>query len=63
MRLPFSNGGYIEQAYTLDGYQVRNTLSFEGLEIARNVYSYDIEWNVNIPRMEKGFRNEAQYSL
>ena len=65
MRLPFSDGGYIEQSYTLlrDSYQLRNQLSFVDLDIARNVYSYDLDWNVNIPRMEKGFRNEAQYSL
>lgn len=65
MRLPFTGGGYIEQAYILpsDGYVVRNRLSFVGLDIPRNVYSYDIDWNVNIPRMEKGYRNEAQYSL
>ena len=65
MRLPFSNGGYIEQSYTLkkDSYLVDNTLRFVGLDIPKNVFSYDIDWNVIIPRMEKGYRNEMQYSL
>ena len=65
MRLPFANGGYIEQSYTIgkDSYLVDNTLKFVGLEIPKNVYSYDIDWNVIVPRMEKGYRNEMQYSL
>ena len=34
MRLPFANGGYIEQKYTLQpgSYMVRNELSFVGME-------------------------------
>ncbi|MDO5443422.1 MAG: YidC/Oxa1 family insertase periplasmic-domain containing protein, partial [Bacteroidia bacterium] len=34
MRLPFSNGGYIEQKYTLeeDAYSVKNELSFVGMQ-------------------------------
>ena len=65
-RLPFSGGGYIEQSYVLpqDSYQVRNLLSFVGMDglIPRNVGSYDIDFNVAIPRLEKGYRNESQYS-
>lgn len=66
MRLPFSGGGYIQQKYTLaeGSYMVDNELSFIGMEnvIPRNVSMLDIDWNVVIPRMEKGFRNEKQYS-
>lgn len=64
MRLPFTGGGYIEQAYTLkkDSYLVDNKLSFVNLNIPKNVFSYDVDWNVVIPRMEKGYRNEVQYS-
>ena len=64
MRLPFTSGGYIEQAYTLGkgSYLVGNTLSFVDLDIPKNVFSYDIDWNVIIPRMEKGYRNEVMYS-
>ena len=65
MHLPFAGGGYIEQTYTLkkDSYLVDNTLSFVNLDIPKNVFSYDVDWNVVIPRMEKGYRNEMQYSL
>ena len=66
MRLPFAKGGYIEQRFTLDegSYMVRNDLSFVGMEnvIPRNVSMFDIDWNVVIPRLEKGYRNEMQYS-
>ena len=66
MRLPFAKGGYIEQKYTLEpgSYMVRNDLSLVGMEdvIPRNVSMFDIDWNVVIPRLEKGYRNEMQYS-
>ena len=66
MRLPFSNGGYIEEKYTLvkDSYSVNQVLSFVGMEnlIPRNVGSIDVDFNAVIPRMEKGYKNESQYS-
>ena len=66
MRLPFSGGGYIEQKYVLeeDGYIVNNDLSFVNMQgvIPRNVSSFDLDFSVVIPRMEKGFKNESQYS-
>ena len=64
-RLPFSDGGYIEQRYVLheDSYLVDNYLSFIGMTgIPRNVSSIDIDYSMIIPRMEKGYKNEAQYS-
>ena len=66
MRLPFSNGGYIQQRYALesDGYMVRNELSFVGLGnvIPRNVSMVDVDWSLIVPRLEKGFKDEMQYS-
>ena len=66
MRLPFRNGGYIQQKYTLKPgtFVVSNELSFIGMEgvIPRNVSYYDFDWDVTIPRMEKGYKNEVQYS-
>ena len=66
MRLPFSGGGYIEQRYTLseDAYTVDEQLSFVGMSglIPRNVLSMDVDFNVTMPRMEKGYKNETQYS-
>ena len=66
MRLPFSQGGYIEQKYTLvkDSYSVNETVSFVGMGslIPRNVGSIDVDFDAVIPRMEKGQKNESQYS-
>ena len=66
MQLPFAGGGYIQQKYTLaDGsYMMQNELSFVGMEnvIPRNVSNVDIDWSVIIPRLEKGYKNEKQYS-
>ena len=67
MRLPFSNGGYIQQRYALsaDSYSLYNELSLVGLDgiIPRNVSMLDIDWNIVIPRLEKGYRYEKQYSM
>ncbi len=66
MRLPFANGGYIEQKYTLvqDSYSVNETVSLVGMGnlIPRNVGSMDVDFDAVIPRMEKGYKNETQYS-
>jgi len=65
MRLPFEDGGYIEQSYTIDEgkYSVKNRLSFVGMNsIPKNVGSLDIDYLSIIPRMEKGYKNESQYS-
>ena len=66
MRLPFAQGGYIQQKYALSegSYIVHNELSFVGMEniIPRNVSMLDIDWSVIIPRLEKGYKNEKQYS-
>ena len=64
MRLPFENGGFIEQSYSIKtgSYTVDNMLSFVGVQIPRNVGSVDIDFSTMIPRMEKGYKNESQYS-
>ena len=66
MRLPFAQGGYIQQKYSLTegSYMVQNELSFVGMGnvIPRNVSILDIDWSVLIPRLEKGYKNEKQYS-
>ena len=66
MRLPFSNGGYMEQKYVLpaDSYMVSNELSFVNMSglIPRKINSFDIDWNLIVPRFEKGYTNEKQYS-
>ena len=66
MRLPFAGGGYIEQKYTLhpDSYELSNLLSFVDMQnvLPRNVSMFDLDFNVVMPRMEKGYKNESQYS-
>ena len=66
MRLPFRNGGYIEQKYTLseDSYLLKNNLSFVNMDeiIPRNVSAFDLDFSMTVPRMEKGYKNEVQYS-
>ena len=66
MRLPFAGGGYLQQEYLLheDSYLVDNTLSFVDMDavIPRNVSVIDLDWHLTMPRMEKGYKNESQYS-
>lgn len=64
MRLPMQAGGYIEQTYTLkkDSYSVNETLSLVNMNFQRNSGSIDINFNATLPRMEKGYKNETQYS-
>ena len=66
MQLPFSSGGYIQQKYWLTegSYMMQNELSFVEMNtvIPRNVSNIDIDWSVIIPRLEKGYKNEKQYS-
>ncbi len=66
MQLPFSNGGYIQQKYWLSegSYTMKNELSFVNMDglIPRNVSMVDLDWSVVIPRLEKGYKNEKQYS-
>ena len=66
MQLPFAGGGYIQQKYSLTkgSYMLQNELSFVNMDgiIPRNVSMLDIDWSVVIPRLEKGYKNEKQYS-
>ena len=65
MRLPYE-GGYIQQKYWIeeDSYMLKNEMSFIGLnKIVDNVTdTYKTDWKLIIPRLEKGYRNEKQYS-
>ena len=66
MQLPFVGGGYIQQRFYLpaDSYMMQNELSLVNMDgiIPRNVSMLDIDWSVVIPRLEKGYKNEKQYS-
>ena len=65
LRMPFEKGGYIEQSYCLSdaSYMVKSELAFVGMtNIPRQVNSVDVDFKTVIPRMEKGYKNESQYS-
>ena len=66
MQLPFVGGGYIQQRFFLpaDSYMMQNELSLVNMDgiIPRNVSMLDIDWSVVVPRLEKGYKNEKQYS-
>lgn len=66
MRLMFEGGAYIEQRYSISqgSYVVNDRLSFIGMDkvIPRNVTNIDIDYSMTLPRMEKGYKNEVQYS-
>ena len=66
MTLPLSSGASIVQRYVLedDGYMLHNTLSLNGIDgvVPRNVSSVDLDYSMTLPRMEKGYKNESQYS-
>ena len=65
MRLPYE-GGYIQQKYWIaeDSYMLKNELSFVGVDniIDDITDTYKTAWTLCIPRLEKGYKNEKQYS-
>ncbi|MBO6069373.1 MAG: membrane protein insertase YidC [Bacteroidales bacterium] len=66
MRLYFDENSYIENLYTLssDDYFVDMDLHFVGMNeyIPRSAYSFTISWAWDVPRLEKGYDNEKNYS-
>ena len=66
MRLNFNQGAYIEHSYTLPSgsYMVDLKVKMVGMNalIKRNVSSIGVDWNLNLPRLEKGYDNEKNYS-
>ncbi|MCQ2115664.1 MAG: membrane protein insertase YidC [Bacteroidales bacterium] len=66
MRVMFDNGGYIQQKYTLapGSYLLKDDLSFVGLAdvIPFKVSNINFDWAMIVPRLEKGYKNEKQYS-
>ena len=65
MKLPYE-GGYIQQKFWIDedSYMLKNEMSFVGAEklLSGVSDSYSTNWKLFIPRLEKGYRNEKQYS-
>ena len=66
MRLSFSEEAYIEYIYTLpkEGYMLDFHIRSVGMEnhFDRRMSQFDIDWSADIPRLEKGYDNEKNYS-
>lgn len=66
MRLYFSENSYLEHSYYLpfDSYMVDFNFRMVnmGNTIPKNVTQFDLAWNMNLPRLEKGYENEKNYS-
>lgn len=65
-RLPFAEDAYIEYVYFLpeDSYMVDFDVRMVGMNrfIPRNASQFEIDWSMDIPRLEKGYKNEMSYS-
>lgn len=66
MRLQFGGNSYIDHIYTLakGSYMVDFNLKMVGMNkfISKNVSQLGVDWNMNVPRLEKGYENEKNYS-
>ena len=66
MRLAFSGNAYIDYIYTLpaNSYMVKFDVNMVGMNrfISRNLSQIGVDWNLMIPRLEKGYDNEKNYS-
>lgn len=66
LRLLFASGAYIDYTYVLpeESYMVNLNITMEGMSsvIPRNLSQFDLFWNMNLPRLEKGYTNEKNYS-
>ena len=66
MRLNFSTGSYIDHIYTLrpDDYMMDFNLKMVGMSkfISKNVTQLGVDWKMTIPRLERGYDNEKNYS-
>jgi YidC/Oxa1 family membrane protein insertase len=65
-RLYIDTASFIQYRYTLpsDSYMLSLDVTFKGMEgiIPRNVTSADLLWRLDLPRLEKGYDNEKNYS-
>ena len=66
MRLQFGENAYIDHVYTLpeESYLMDFNIRMVGMNryISRNVSQLAVDWSVDIPRLERGFDNEKNYS-
>ena len=66
LRLNFDGDSYIEAVYDLpeDSYMVDYNLHFVGMDehLDRRTTTMNLKWVVDMPRLEKGYKNERNYS-
>lgn len=65
-RLPFSETAFVEFTYFLpsDSYMVDYNVRMVGMDkfIPRNASQFEVNWQMDIPRLERGYKNEMNYS-
>ena len=66
MRLYFSESSYIEHSYFLPqgSYMVDFDVHMVNMDsqIPRNASQFEVVWNMDVPRLERGYKNEQMYS-
>ena len=66
LRLPFDSDSYIEVTYTLpaDSYMLDYDLRFVNMNdiLDRRTTQVEMKWVADLPRLEKGYKNERNYS-
>ena len=66
MRLYLDSLSYVEYRYSLppDTYLLSLDMRFVGMQpyLSKNTTQMDLHWSIDIPRMEKGYDNEKNYS-
>lgn len=66
MRLYFDEDSYVQHQYKLeqDSYKVDFDFTLVNMReyISSNVTQFDLKWKLNIPRLERGYKNEKMYS-
>ena len=66
MRLPFDAGSYMEATYSLaaESYMVDYDLRFVNMNdiLDRRTTQVEMKWVADLPRLEKGYKNERNYS-
>ena len=66
LRLQFSENAWIDAVYSLasDSYMLNYMLHFVGMDqvLDRRTSQMNLKWVLDVPRLEKGYQNERNYS-
>ena len=65
-RLQFGENAYMEHVYTLpaDSYMMDFKVRMVGMDrfVSKNMSQLGVDWRLDIPRLERGYENEKNYS-